>query len=57
MLLGALDCGTRPQNVAEYAKGPGEAISPKAQSYTVGRYTNLALLHMGCEMTTEPKGF
>jgi len=42
---------------AEYAKGPGGAISLKAQGYAIGMYADLALLHVGCEMTTEPKGF
>jgi hypothetical protein len=42
---------------AEYAKGPGEAMSVKAQGYAIGMYTDLALLHVGCEMTNEPKGF
>jgi hypothetical protein len=42
---------------SEYAKGPGEAISVKAQGYAIGMYTDLALLHVGCEMTNEPKGF
>jgi len=42
---------------AEYAKGPGGAMSLKAQGYAIGMYIDLALLHVGCEMTTEPKGF
>jgi hypothetical protein len=42
---------------AEYAKGPGGAMSLKAQGYAIGMYADLALLHVGCEMTTEPKGF
>jgi hypothetical protein len=42
---------------SEYAKGPGEAMSVKAQGYAIGMYIDLALLHVGCEMTNEPKGF
>jgi len=42
---------------SEYAKGPGGAMSLKAQGYAIGMYIDLALLHVSCEMTTEPKGF